>query len=141
MIPPASEDSSPGESREPKKTASHSLCAPRRNITVPDTLSAPLTPYLPVTPYLPEVGAGGLPTLRADPTRGIPPARLAGSARPNHVLAHVVTLRVPRRFEFAGAAIVTVNKTGMTSNQPRDHLFITPASPSRRAPAEAVMID
>ncbi len=42
------------------------------------------------------------------------------SARPNHVLTHVVTLGVPRRFEFVGAAIVTVNKTGMTSNQPRD---------------------
>jgi len=33
-----------------------------------------------------EAGAGGLPTLRADPTRGVPPARLAGSARPNHGL-------------------------------------------------------
>jgi len=53
-------------------------------------------------------------------------AEVGGCARPNHVLTHVVTLRVPRRFEFAGAAIVTVNKTGMTSNQPQDHLFITP---------------
>ncbi len=57
-------------------------------------------------------------------TAKLPAARLAGWARPNHVLTHVVTLRVPRRFEFVGAAIVTVNKTGMTSNQ--DHLFITP---------------
>ncbi|MGA7497574.1 MAG: hypothetical protein WBX00_12680, partial [Isosphaeraceae bacterium] len=42
--------------------------------------------------------AGGLPTLRADPTRGVPPARLAGSARLNHGLTTVVTghgLRYP----------------------------------------------
>jgi hypothetical protein len=45
-----------------------------------------------------EAGAGGLPTLRADPTRGVPPARLAGSARPNHGLTTVATghgLRYP----------------------------------------------
>ncbi|MGO9812490.1 MAG: hypothetical protein ACLP53_17175 [Isosphaeraceae bacterium] len=45
-----------------------------------------------------EAGAGGLPTLRADPTRGVPPARLAGSARPNQGLTTVVTghgLRYP----------------------------------------------
>ncbi len=53
-------------------------------------------------------------------TTKLPAARLAGWARPNHVLTHVVTLGVPRRFEFVGAAIVTVNKNGMTSNQPRD---------------------
>jgi len=59
-----------------------------------------------------EVGAGGTP--------------LAGSARPNHVLTHVVTLRVPRRFKFMGAAIVRVNKTGMTSNPTQPQLFIIP---------------
>ena len=42
--------------------------------------------------------AGGLPTLRADLTREVPPARLAGSARPNYGLTTVVTghgLRYP----------------------------------------------
>ena len=46
MVPPGSEDSSPGESQEPRKRPLAACLPPRRNITVPDTLSA-LTPYLP----------------------------------------------------------------------------------------------
>jgi len=45
----------------------------------------------------PRLERGVSPPFRADPTRGVPPARIAGSARPNHVRAHLVTLRVPRR--------------------------------------------
>ncbi len=39
MIPPGSDDSSPGESQEPRKRPL-TACLPRRNITIPDTLSA-----------------------------------------------------------------------------------------------------
>src|SRR5208282_2553690 len=84
---------------------------------VPLFENSPCRPEQPVvtTPVRVLVQTGNLQP-RADPASGVTPARSAaferssvgltaevgGCSRPNHVLTHVVTLRLPRRFEFVG---------------------------------------
>lgn len=53
-------------------------------------------------------------------------AEVGGYASPNHGLTTVVRLKAPRGIKVMGVAIVTVNKTRITSNHTQDELFIGP---------------